>query len=82
VIGSSTYFRIALSICLYSQFRAAEQIFMRFDVGELYEKVLSSFGSYLGQTVAIITVHEDLCVQMNVCIPVLHMCSSFHVSYL
>jgi hypothetical protein len=55
---------------------------MGFDIGELYEKLLSSFGSYLGQTVAIITVHEDLHVQMNVCIPVLHTCSSSHALYL
>jgi len=51
---------------------------MRFDIGELHEKLLSSFGSYLGQTVAIITVH----VHLNVCIPALHMCSSFHAVYL
>jgi len=55
---------------------------MRFDIGELYEKLLSSFGSYLNHTVAIITVHEGLHVHLNICIPALHMCSSFHALYL
>jgi hypothetical protein len=82
VLGSSTYFRISPSVSLYSQFRAAEWIFMRFDIGELHEKLLRPFGSYLGQTVGIITVHEDLHVHLNVCIPALHMCCSCHALYL
>jgi hypothetical protein len=64
-------------VCMHSS-ELLKQTFMRFDIGELFKKLLSNFGSCLDQTIVINTVHEHLHVEINVCIPVPHLCSSFH----